>query len=317
MENQIPILLEDFLNYLLVVKGKSINTLKEYKMDLMIFFKFIIEYKNIKIKPNKVDLEFIKNISLSDIYAYMNFIKVNRLNNASTRSRKTASLKTFYNYLTKVKIIDQNITLQLETPKIPKRNPIYLNLQESKQLIDNIDFNQKFSSRDYCMITLFLNCALRLSELCSINIKNIDLDNNTLNIIGKGDKERIIYLNNTVIESIKKYLKDRSSYKINQKDTDALFISSHGNRISNRAVQLIIKKYSKIFDKNITPHKLRHTSATLMFKHGKIDIRTLQKVLGHENISTTQIYTHVDDESIKNAFNSNPLNIDIKKDSNN
>ena len=308
MKNNSPVILDDFLNYLLVVKGKSVNTLKEYKLDLINFFKFILKHKNLKIALHKIDLELIKNISLSDMYAYMNFIKIERLNNASTRNRKTASLRTFYNYLSKVNIIDKNITLELESPKIPRRNPTYLNFQESKQLLDNIDSNHKFFSRDYCIIILFLNCALRLSELCSINLKDIDWENNTLNIIGKGDKERIIYLNNAVIDSIKKYLEDRSSYKINSKNKDALFISSQGKRISNRAVQLIIKKYSNIFDKNITPHKLRHTSATLMFKYGKIDIRTLQKVLGHENISTTQIYTHVDDEGIKNAFDSNPLN---------
>ena len=160
------------------------------------------------------------------------------------------------------------------------------------------------------LLYFFLNCALRLSELCSINLNDIDWDTNTLNIVGKGDKERVIYLNNMVLTSIKNYLKDRNSYKIKPEFQNALFISSRGNRISNRAIQLIIKKYAKDFDKNITPHKLRHTSATLMFKHGKIDIRTLQKVLGHENISTTQIYTHVDDEGIKNAFNSNPLNFE-------
>lgn len=303
---KIPVVLNDFLNYLSIVKGKSANTIKEYKLDLINFFKFILKYKNLEIALHKIDLELVKNISLGDMYAYMNFIKIERLNNASTRSRKTASLRTFYNYLTKVNIIDKNITLELEAPKIPRRNPTYLNFQESKQLIDNIDSNNKFFSRDYCIITFFLNCALRLSELCSINLRDIDWENNTLNIIGKGDKERIVYLNNTTLEAIKKYLEDRALYKI--KDRNALFISSKGNRISNRAVQLIIKKYSKIFDKNITPHKLRHTSATLMFKHGKIDIRTLQKVLGHENISTTQIYTHVDDEGIKNAFESNPLN---------
>lgn len=246
-----------------------------------------------------------------DMYAYMNFVKNERLNGPSARSRKTASLRTFYNYLTnKIKVIDKNITLELESPKIPKRNPIYLNLKESKKLLDNIDSESKYYSRDYCIISLFLNCALRLSELCSINLNDIDWENNTLNIIGKGDKERMVFLNNIVLLSLKEYLIDRSKYKIKFSDKGALFISSRGTRISNRAVQLIIKKYSNDFDKKITPHKLRHTAATLMFKHGKIDIRTLQRVLGHENISTTQIYTHVDDDGIKKAFESNPLNFE-------
>ena len=305
------LILSDFLDYLSVVKGKSDNTLKEYRLDLITFFNFIIKRKCLKISHQEIDLELLKTITLSDMYVYMNFIKNERLNGASARSRKTASLRTFYNYLTnKIKVIDKNITLELESPKIPKRNPIYLNFQESKKLLENIDVNEKFFSRDYCIVVFFLNCALRLSELCSINLNDIDWDTNTLNIVGKGDKERVIYLNNMVLTSIKNYLKDRNSYKIKPEFQNTLFISSRGNRISNRAIQLIIKKYAKDFDKNITPHKLRHTSATLMFKHGKIDIRTLQKVLGHENISTTQIYTHVDDEGIKNAFNSNPLNFE-------
>lgn len=307
----IPFILSDFLDYLSAVKGKSKNTIKEYKLDLINFFKFIIKRKSLKISLHEMDLEVVKKITLSDMYAYMNFIKNDRLNESSTRSRKTSSLRTFYNYLTnKIKVIDVNIALELESPKISKRNPIYLNLNESYELLENISTDEKYYSRDYCIIVLFLNCALRLSELCSINISNIDWENKTLNVIGKGDKERVIYLNDMVLDSLKKYLIDRNknSDTINPSAKDALFISSKGNRLCNRSVQLIIKKYTKDFKKNITPHKLRHTSATLMFKHGKIDIRTLQKVLGHENISTTQIYTHVDDDSVKKAFESNPLN---------
>lgn len=309
MDDKCSWILSDFLDYLSVVKGKSQNTLKEYRLDLITFFNFIIKRKSLKISHHEIDLELLKNISLSDMYAYMSFVKNERLNGPSARSRKTASLRTFYNYLTsKIKVIDKNITLELESPKIPKRNPIYLNFQESKKLLSNIDNTSKYYLRDYCIVSLFLNCALRLSELCSIDLNDIDWDSNTLKIIGKGDKERLIFLNNMVLSSLKEYLKDRSTYKINADDKNALFISSRGCRISNRAIQLLIKKYTKGFEKNITPHKLRHTSATLMFKHGKVDIRTLQKVLGHENISTTQIYTHVDDDGIKKAFESNPLN---------
>lgn len=309
MDDKCSWILSDFLDYLSIVKGKSQNTLKEYRLDLITFFNFIIKRKSLKISHHEIDLELLQNISLSDMYAYMSFVKNERLNGPSARSRKTASLRTFYNYLTnKIKVIDKNITLELESPKIPKRNPIYLNFQESKKLLSNIDSNSKYYLRDYCIVSLFLNCALRLSELCSIDLNDIDWDSNTLKIIGKGDKERLIFLNNMVLSSLKEYLKDRSTYKINADDKNALFISSRGCRISNRAIQLLIKKYTKGFEKNITPHKLRHTSATLMFKHGKVDIRTLQKVLGHENISTTQIYTHVDDDGIKKAFESNPLN---------
>lgn len=312
-DNKCALILSDFLDYLSVVKGKSKNTLKEYRLDMITFFNFIIQRKGLKIAHHEMDLETLKNISLSDMYAYMNYVKNERLNGPNARSRKTASLRTFYNYLTnKIKVIDKNITLELESPKIPRRNPIYLNFEESKKLLDNIDKDNKFYHRDYCIVVIFLNCALRLSELSSINLKDINWENESLTVIGKGDKERIIYLNNMVISALKAYLEDRLTYKIKPEHKDALFISSKGCRISNRAIQLIIKKYTEKanIDKKITPHKLRHTSATLMFKHGKIDIRTLQRVLGHENISTTQIYTHVDDEGIKNAFNSNPLNFE-------
>lgn len=314
MNNKDSIILSDFLDYLSVVKGKSKNTLKEYRLDIINFFNFIINRKSLKISHHEIDLELLKNISLSDMYAYMSFVKNERLNGACARSRKTASLRTFYNYLTnKIKVIDKNITLELESPKIPKRNPIYLNFQESQKLLSNVNSESKYYTRDYCIIVLFLNCALRLSELCSINLNDIDWESNTLNIIGKGDKERLVFLNNMVLSSIKEYLNDRIKFNINDSHKNALFISSRGSRISNRAVQLIVKKYASNFEKNITPHKLRHTSATLMFKHGKIDIRTLQRVLGHENISTTQIYTHVDDDGVKKAFESNPLNLDNNK----
>lgn len=306
------IIISDFLDYLSGIKGASEKTIKEYRIDLSGFFNFIIKKRlNLKISNHEMDLESLKKISISDMYAYIRYLDKERLNGHNARARKISSLRTFYNYLTdKIKVIDKNIASELETPKIPKRNPIYLDLDESKNILSNIK-SRRFYSRDYCIISIFLNCALRLSELVSINLGDIDWRNNSLSIIGKGNKERVIYLNEMVINSIKNYLKDRNEYKIKEGCENALFISSVGRRISNRAIEEMVKKHvrNSNINKKITPHKLRHTSATLMFKHGKIDIRTLQKVLGHENISTTQIYTHVDDEGIKNAFNSNPLNL--------
>ena len=288
------IIISDFLDYLSGIKGASEKTIKEYRIDLSGFFNFIITKRlNLKISHHEMDLESIKKISISDMYAYIRYLDKERLNGHNARARKISSLRTFYNYLTdKIKVIDKNIASELETPKIPKRNPIYLNLDESKNILSNIK-SRRFYSRDYCIISIFLNCALRLSELVSINLGDIDWRNNSLSIIGKGNKERVIYLNEMVINSIKNYLKDRNEYKIKKGYENALFISSVGRRISNRAIEEMVKKHvrNSNINKKITPHKLRHTSATLMFKHGKIDIRTLQKVLGHENISTTQIYT--------------------------
>lgn len=314
MENkECSIIISDFLDYLSGIKGASEKTIKEYRIDLIGFFNFIIKKRmNLKIRHQEMDLETLKKVSISDMYAYVRYIDKERLNAHNARARKISSLRTFYTYLTdKIKVIDKNIASELETPKIPKRNPIYLDLEESKKVLSTLEPDKKFYTRDYCIISMFLNCALRLSELVSINIEDIDWVNNSLSIIGKGNKERIIYLNEMVLNSIKNYLKDRNKYRIKESFKNALFISSIGQRISNRAVEEMVKKHVKnsSIDKKITPHKLRHTSATLMFKYGKVDIRTLQKVLGHENISTTQIYTHVDDEGIKNAFNSNPLNL--------
>lgn len=303
-------ILSDFLDYLSVVKGMSKATLKEYRLDIINFFRFIIKRKKLSILESEVNVDVIKGIDLMDMYAYMNFIKNERLNGAYARGRKTASLKTFYKFLTdKAKVIDKNIALELESPKTPKRNPIYLNLDEAKRMLNAIDTDYKYFYRDYCIVSIFLQCALRLSELCSINIKDIDFSEMSLRVVGKGDKERMVYLNDSVGNSIKRWLEDRNKYRIKEGHEDALFISNHRTRITPRGVQNIVKKYANALglDKNITPHKLRHTSATLMFKYGKIDIRTIQRVLGHESIATTQIYTHVDDEGIKTAFKSNPL----------
>ena len=205
----------------------------------------------------------------------------------------------------KQKALDKNPAVELETPKLSKRLPKYLSLDESVSLLNSID--GKNAKRDTCIITLFLNCGLRLSELVNINIK--DIKNNTLSIIGKGNKERILYLNNACTKAINEYLAVRPHD--NLKDRDALFISNFGGRISRRMVEMIVKKYISLAGldpKKYTPHKLRHTAATLMLKHGKVDIRSLQQVLGHESISTTEIYTHVDSEQIKNALENNPLN---------
>ncbi|EIA23033.1 Tyrosine recombinase XerC, partial [Candidatus Arthromitus sp. SFB-1] len=193
------IIISDFLDYLSGIKGASEKTIKEYRIDLSGFFNFIIKKRlNLKISHHEMDLESLKKISISDMYAYIRYLDKERLNGHNARARKISSLRTFYNYLTdKIKVIDKNIASELETPKIPKRNPIYLDLDESKNILSNIK-SRRFYSRDYCIISIFLNCALRLSELVSINLGDIDWRNNSLSIIGKGNKERVIYLNEMV-----------------------------------------------------------------------------------------------------------------------
>lgn len=314
-DKKLPKCLNDFLNYLGTIRGKSKNTMEGYRVDLTMFFKFLKLYRNLvpencdfkKIYIADIDSEFLKSIDLSDLFAYIAFAENYRNNGAYARARKVASLKSFFKYLcSKSKVISENPTDELESPKIDKRNPIYLTLDESKELLRSID--GKFKERDYCMITLFLNCGMRLSELCGIDISRIKDD--TLTVIGKGNKERTIYLNSACMKSLNRYLTVRNSEYDKIKDKDALFISKNYRRINKRSVELILKKYLKnagLDDKKYTPHKLRHTAATLMYKYGNVDIRSLQKILGHENVSTTQIYTHVDDEKLREAVNSNPL----------
>jgi site-specific recombinase XerD len=308
-----PVILRDFLNYLQTIKGKSSNTVLVYFYDLRLFLRFIKLHKNYagkntdfdKIEISDININLLKSINLSDLYAFMSFVSNNRNNSSYARARKVASLKSFFNYLfTKAKLIDVNPTSELESPKITKRLPKYLDVEESRQLLSSID--GKYSERDFAIITLFLNCGLRLSELTSINISNIR--NNTLTVIGKGNKERYIPLNDACINAINSYISVRPVKGL--KDKDALFISERKSRISKVTVQYIVKKYIKssgLDPKRYSTHKLRHTAATLMYKYGHVDIRALQELLGHESISTTEIYTHLDKEQLKDAVNSNPL----------
>lgn len=319
MYEDVPIYVKDFLSYMQNIKNRSKATIHEYYYDLRNALRFLKLYKLDKIKLDKInsemlnetdianlDIEFIKSITLQDLYEYLNYLSNNCSDRATTRSRKVAALKSFFNYLTfKQKLLDKNPTVELETPKLSKRLPKYLTLDESLALLHSID--GKFQKRDFCIITLFLNCGLRLSELVSININNIK--DNVLTVIGKGDKERSIYLNKACQDAIAAYIAVRP--KDGLKDRDALFISERGTRIGRRTVEVMVKKYIEeagLDPKKYSPHKLRHTAATLMHKHGGVDIRSLQQILGHESISTTEIYTHVDSEDVKKALESNPLN---------
>lgn len=315
-EYEMPDVLRDFLNYLQTIKGKSINTVQVYFYDLRVFFRFLKLHRNIADKKMEfddisildVDAQLLRSVTLSDLYSYMSFVSNNRDNTSHARARKVASLKTFYNYLTtKAKLLDINPTSELESPKILKRLPRYLNVEESKKLLTSVSKVEGPNSvRDYAILTIFLNCGIRLSELVGINLNNIK--NNTLTVIGKGDKERSIPLNNACIQAINAYMKVRPVNGI--KDRNALFISGHKQRISKESVQKIVKKYIKeagLDPQRYSTHKLRHTAATLMYKYGNVDIRALQELLGHQSISTTEIYTHLDQQQLREAVSKNPL----------
>jgi integrase/recombinase XerD len=308
----------DFLNYLETIKGKSPNTIKGYEIDLTLFFRFLKIYKGLitddsldfsEIDIRDIDNSFVKKIKLTDLYAFLSFAEKQRENGSYARARKVAALKSYFKFLNgKAKIIDDNPTLELESPKINKRHPVYLSLDESVNLLSSLDKDNKNYYRDYCILTLFLNCGMRLSELCSIKLDKIKGD--TLTIIGKGDKERTVYLNEACLKAIDNYLAVRDTSKCTPEDKEYLLLSSRFKPINKRTVELLVKKHifnSGLSNEKYTPHKLRHTAATLMYKHGNVDIRSLQSILGHENISTTQIYTHVDEEILRDAVNSNPL----------
>lgn len=311
--DDIPFILKDFLSYMETIRGKSKNTIQEYYYDLRLFLRFLKIHKGLE-QPGKepgeihiknMDTNILKEVTLSDLYSFMSFLSRERDNSSSSRARKVASIRSFFNYITnKAKILDHNPALELESPKIMKRLPRYLNIEESKRLLAAIEGVHK--ERDFAIIMLFLNCGLRLSELVDININRIK--NNILTILGKGNKERTIYLNEACQKAIEEYLKVRSVDGV--KDKNALFLSSRKQRISSKTVQYIVKKHIKaagLDPERYSAHKLRHTAATLMYKHGKVDIRALQEILGHESISTTEIYTHLDSQQIKNAVESNPL----------
>lgn len=316
--NKLPESLVDFLNYLETIRSTSKNTIEGYKIDLTIFFRFILIYKG-KVDSNSIEFEdiditvidndFLKNIKLRDLYAFLSFTEKYRDNSSYARARKVATLKSFFKYLYgKAKIISENPALELESPKINKRHPVYLTLNQSIHLLESLDKKDKNYSRDYCILTFFLNCGMRLSELCSIQIDKIRDD--TLTIIGKGNKERTVYLNDACLKSLGNYMKVRDDSKAIPENKRFLFLSSRNVPINKRTVEIMIKKHitnAGLTDDKYTPHKLRHTAATLMYKYGNVDIRSLQSILGHTNISTTQIYTHVDDDSLRDAVKSNPL----------
>lgn len=318
-----PIIITDYLNYLKSIRGLSSNTIKEYRYDLMLMIRYMIirkkyygneesfneDFENIEI--NKiVNPKFFEELTLQDFYAFLSFLDNEKNDSSTTRSRKISAIKSFYKYLfSEIEVIDSNISDKLSNPKISQRQPVYLTLNETELLLDTIknEPNEFLRFRDLAIVFTFLTTGMRLSELVSINMEDIIYDH--FNIIGKGNKERTVYLTNNCKELLDQYILMRNKY-IKDLKIDALFISTRKKRISNRAVQSTIDKYLKKagFDTSVySTHKLRHTAATLMYKYGNVDIRALKDILGHESISTTQIYTHLDDEDLKKAVNKNPL----------
>ena len=314
-----PDFVNSFLDYTITILNKSPNTVKEYNYDIANFLKYIKKQFKLtdkadlkELKINDMDISILKKITLQDIHGYISYMAIDLKSSPATRARKISAIRVFFKYLTsKAKIIDVNPAQDLETPKLGKRMPRYLSLEESKKLLNvSQDDTDRNSVRDHAIITLFLNCGMRLSELVGINISNIDFSESRMTVIGKGNKERTIYLNKACMNALKDYLSIRPHDKVKNDSRDALFLSERKERISNRAVQNIVKNElarAGLDTTKYSVHKLRHTAATLMYQYGDVDIRALQELLGHESISTTEIYTHVNDERVRNAVENNPL----------
>ena len=320
-----PGFLNAFLDYSTTILNKSPNSIKEYNYDLAMFFKFIkihfnmtneTDLKEIYIKDITIDT--VKRIKIDDIHAFLGYLSTTYHSKPATRARKISTIRIFFHYLCQDAssqfLLDHNPALNLKTPKKEKRLPKYLSLDDSKKLLDVAsDEDNRNCERDFAITTLFLNCGMRLSELVGININDIDFSENKMTVIGKGNKERTIYLNKACMRAVHEYLDVRpkdgiKTDKLNSRK--ALFLSERRERISKRTVQHIVDKEliaAGLDTKKYSTHKLRHTAATLMYQYGNVDIRALQEVLGHESISTTEIYTHVANQQARDAIESNPL----------
>ncbi len=322
IRNQLPQIVVNFANFKDVIQGCSKKTVTEYMFDLRTFCRFMKAQKYglpmegedfDKIEIRDLDTEFFSKITTSDIYDFLSYVGSERENNARARARKLSAIKQFYKYCTaKMMLFENNPAQIIETPKTPKTLPKHLTLDECKELLNSVveDETSKTRERDYCILTLFLNCGIRLSELAGLNITDLDNELRSMRVIGKGNKERLVYLNEACASALRTYIAIRVHTPSKKKNDPALFLSGQGNRISVKTVQWMVKKYlgeAGLQNKNYSTHKLRHTAATLMYQSGEVDIRVLKDILGHEQLNTTQIYTHVANEHMQEAMEKNPL----------
>ncbi len=317
-----PAILKDYASYTVTIKGNSEKTVCEYLLDLRTFFRFYLtKKKELTLNEDEFEKLSIKEIDISDVRAvtqkliieFLMFSGLERENSATTRMRKLSSLRSFYRYAhTKERLVDVNPTADIDAPKKAKTLPKYLTVEEAVRLLEAVrgDTESKSVVRDFAIITLFLNTGMRLSELVGLNLQSFDSELNFVKVMGKGRKERIVYLNSAAKSALEDYLKVRLDPKHIRTSDTAFFLSSREQRISAKTVQFIVYKYLKLAgleSKGLSVHKLRHTAATLMYQSGKVDIRVLKDILGHEQLNTTQIYTHVVDRNLEEAVEQNPL----------
>lgn len=308
-----PPLIRDFLVYHETIQGHSRQTVDEYYLDLRSFARYLKQVRDPSLRSvpmdhiplDDVSLDLFQSVTLTDVYSYMNFLTRDKGLNAASRARKVATIRSFYKYLTnKAKLLTKNPVQDLDSPRQKKSLPKYLSLDESIDLLESVD--GKNATRDFCILTLFLNCGLRISELVNLNVT--DVRDNQLRVLGKGNKERILFLNDACVKAIQDWMTDRNALTLI--DQNALFVTlQNRRRISVAAVHKLVKKHladAGLDSTQYSAHKLRHTAATLMLQNG-VDVRTLQEVLGHDHLNTTQIYTHVDNDDLRAAARANPL----------
>ena len=321
--SEAPEILKGFLVYHETIKGHSKATVDEYYLDLRNFFRFLklrrgavppgTDFDSIGIAD--VDLDFVGAVTLAEVYDYLSYLARDRVKNQHARSqeyglsdtsraRKVATIRSYYKYLTvKTKLLETNPIQDLDSPKVKKTLPRFLSLDESMRLLNAVDGQNR--ERDYCILTIFLNCGLRVSEIVGLNLGDVREDH--LRVLGKGNKERIVFINDSVAEAINSYLTVRRG--IAAIDKNALFLSNRRKRMSRETVHIMVKNTllkAGLDREKYSSHKLRHTAATLMLQNG-VDVRTLQEILGHEHLNTTQIYTHVDNAELRMAAQANPL----------
>ena len=326
---QFPPICKEYASYVNVIKGNSEKTVCEYLQDIRTFFRFIIARRdNIDTSPESLEGISISSIGISDISGigerhileFLMYTNTERGNSAATRMRKLSSLRSFFGYLhKKKKLIEQDPTVNVDPPKKGSTLPKYLTVDEAVTLLETVrnDTESKSVARDYCIICLFLNTGMRLSELVGLNLESFDSQITHVKVVGKGNKERIIYINAAARESVENYLRVRLDPAHVRTSSHALFLSLREQRISNKTVQWVVYKYLKMAGleaKGLSVHKLRHTAATLMYQTGKVDVRVLKDILGHEQLNTTQIYTHIAERNLEDAVENNPL-ADVKMSS--
>ena len=314
--SQLPLFFSDYLTYLDVIRGKARRTVSEYYHDIDLFLRWMHCTLNKQPVSECADVELsavttaeLERVTVSLLYDYIRYLRDVRGNTPRSVSRRMSAVRSLFRYLTKTKgMLTVDPCQSLELPVVKKSLPRFLTLEESLRMLKTAEESPSHDMlRDYCIVTLFLNCGFRLAELVGMNVKDVDFYNRQIRVLGKGSKERIVYLNDACLAAIRSYLDARENPP---EEPNALFLSRNHRRISRRRVQQIVENTlnaSGLAGRGLSTHKLRHTAATLMYQHGHVDTLTLKDILGHQSIATTEIYTHLSSEQRQNAIDSNPL----------